>query len=183
MMKRLSMYIVMLIMGMSAFTLTGCSEDQLIGMTLEGTWRGDMNVYHSYGGQRYEAVWSEICFSADPFRTTRGTGYWCDEYSSSPWGRNYVANHITWRVENRIIYIHFVEDNYDIQIHVSDNYLSNNRFIGTIWTGSERIEFNLYHVDSPNWESYHYGWDYYAKGENGKGAQFAPPVRHFGKQE
>lgn len=177
-MKKLSTYIAMLVMGLATFSFSGCTEDQLIGMTLEGTWRGDMDIYHTYGGKSYEASWSEICFSSDAFRFTQGTGYWLDQYSSSPWGRDYVANHITWKVLNEVIYVHFVEDNYNIEIH--DYSLNNNRFIGTIWDGGTRVDFNLYKVDSPNWNNYYYGWDFYAKGDNGTVAAPEPPVRHFG---
>lgn len=178
-MKKLSTYIAMLVMGLTTFSFSGCSEAQLIGMTLEGTWRGDMDIYHDYNGKRYEAVWSEICFSSDAFSFTQGTGYWLDQYSSSPWGRDYVANHIEWKVtKDKVIHIYFVEDDFSIEIH--DYSLNNNRFIGTIWSGSNRIDFNLYHVDSPNWNNYDYGWDYYAKGDNGKVAAPEPPVRHFG---
>lgn len=73
-MKKLSTYIAMLVMGLATFSFSGCTEDQLIGMTLEGTWRGDMDIYHTYGGKSYEASWSEICFSSDAFRFTQGTG-------------------------------------------------------------------------------------------------------------
>lgn len=178
-MKKLSSYIVMLLMGMATFSFSSCDEDTLIAMTLEGTWQGDMEIYHTYNGKNYEATWSEICFEGNPFQWTSGSGYWLDYYPNSPWSRDYVANHITWKVNNQIIYIHFVEDNYDIAIH--DYSLSDNYFYGTIWDGATRIDFSLRHVSSPNWNDYYYGWDYYSKGENGKGEQIAPPVRHFGK--
>lgn len=40
-MKKLSTYIVMLVMGLTTFSFSGCTEDQLIGMT---------NILHPHGG-------------------------------------------------------------------------------------------------------------------------------------
>lgn len=60
--------------------LSGCSDDQEIGMTLEGTWEGYMNIYAEYGGRRYQSTDTYISFSTDPFRFTRGDGYWLDRY-------------------------------------------------------------------------------------------------------
>lgn len=182
-MKKLSTYIVMLVMGLATFSFSGCTEDQLIGMTLEGTWRGDMDIYHTYGGKKYEAVWSEICFVGDPFRLTQGTGYWYDQYDGYYfYGRNYTASRIRWKVSNGIIYVDF--DDYT-SIEIRDYTLNDNRFIGTIWAGGNIIDFNLYHVNNINYDSYdYYDWDWYwnnyAKGDNGKVAAPEPPMRHFG---
>ena len=177
-MKKICSYIMMMLLGMLSFTFTSCDEDTMIALTLEGTWQGDMEVYHTYSGKQYEATWSEICFEGDPFSWSKGTGYWLDYYSNSPWSRDYIANHITWEVNNKVIHVHFEEDNYNIEIH--DYYLNDNYFYGTIWDGSVTIDFNLRKVASPNWNNYDYGWDYYAKGDNGTVAAPEPPVRHFG---
>ncbi len=141
--------------------LSGCSDDQEIGMTLEGTWEGYMNIYAEYGGRRYQSTDTYISFSTDPFRFTRGDGYWLDRYVGAPWGHDYIASHIQWRVNNQVIYIHFIEDNYDVEIH--DYRLSDNFFTGTIYMGGQTVDFRLRHVDSPNWDDYYYGYDYYAK--------------------
>lgn len=80
---------------------------------------------------------------------------------SGPMGHDYIASHIQWRVNNQVIYIHFIEDNYDVEIH--DYRLSDNFFTGTIYMGGQTVDFRLRHVDSPNWDDYYYGYDYYAK--------------------
>lgn len=81
----------MLLATVCVTLLSNCSDDQEIGMTLEGTWRGAMSVYTEYGNDRFQSVYSEVQFNGDPFRTTRGSGYWVDYYRESGWHRNYIA--------------------------------------------------------------------------------------------
>ena len=160
-MKRISTYFIMMLTTVMTMSLTGCSEDQLIGMDLEGTWEGRTYAYHSYDGQLYQSSRTVLTFGTDWDHFTQGSGYWVDYYSSSPWGRDYVANHIRWRVSGGIIYIHFREDNYDIEIH--DYRLNNGHFEGTIYTADgTTVDFVLYKTSDRNWESdYYYGYDYY----------------------
>ena len=114
----------MMMMAMMAFTFTAC-EDEMIADTLEGTWSGNMYVSSYYGGRDYYATHTEITFSIDPFRFTKGSGYWVDYYSAAPW--DYVANHITWRVDDGSITINFIEDHTSVVIsnyHLSDSHFS-----------------------------------------------------------
>lgn len=190
-MKKLYSMMVLLLMMAAPLVFTSCTdEDDMIADTLEGTWKGKMYVYHTYDGHDYEAVWSEISFDNKVWHNARGNGYWVDHYSNTMgWGHNYVANHIQWKVRDEKICVHFVEDNYDIEIC---NYrLNRNRFEGTIYDNGDTVDFYLTHTDygynSSYWNDYDYGWDdgwYWSKPMPGTEVQAetkpAPPVRHFG---
>ena len=171
--------VMMAIVAMTA-TFTSCDEDIAIANSLEGTWSGTMYVYTSYNGHDYYATSTDIEFIGDPLRWTRGTGYWVDHYSNAPW--DYVANHIEWKVNNRNIDIYFVEE--DTWMTISDYRLSDNYFTGYIYDGSNDVEFRLRHIDSPNWSSYRYGYDYYwsreTRGIDNDSTVVEKPVRKFG---
>ena len=180
----------MMLMATMALTFTAC-EDEFIADSLEGTWSGDMYVSSYYDGRDYYATYTEITFDIDPFRFTKGSGYWIDYYSDAPW--DYVANHISWRVDNGNIYIYFREEGTSVVI--SDYHLSDSRFSGYIADGDYDIHFNLAHISSPNWSNCSYwGYDewyddyyYYARATRSEGtdstiAMPAKPIRQFGKK-
>lgn len=162
-MKKITTLFMMLMAAVMTLSMSSCTEDQEIGMTLEGTWEGYTHAYHEYNGQLYQSSRTVLTFNADLFKVKSGTGYWVDYYNDYGWGRNYIANRISWRVQNQIIYIHFKEDNFDIEIR---NYrLSSGHFVGTIYTADSNIDFELYKVHDPNWDDYYYGFGpYYSKG-------------------
>ncbi len=163
-MKKITTFMMMLMAAVMTLSMSSCTEDQLIGMDLEGTWEGYMHMYHDYNGQRYQSTRSVLTFNADLFKVKSGSGYWVDYYNDYGWGRNYIANHIDWRVNGGVIYIHFREDNYDIEIH--DYRLNSGRFVGTIYTYDGTIvDFDLYKTSDPNWNNYDYGYyyPYYSK--------------------
>ena len=146
----------LMLTALMALTFTAC-EDEYIADTLEGTWSGTMFVSTYYDGRDYYATHSEITFSIDPFRFTKGSGYWVDYYSDAPW--DYVANHIEWTVNYRTITVYFVEEGTTLWI---ENYrLDDAYFEGTIYDGESRVDFQLRHTSSPNWNDYYYGWDGY----------------------
>ena len=128
--------------------------------SLEGTWRGNMSISTYYGGRTYYATHTEITFTIDPFRFTKGSGYWVDYYSGAPW--DYVANHITWLVNNGNITINFIEDHTSLVI--SNYNLIDSHFTGYIADGDKEIHFSLTHTSTPNWDDYDYwgydGWSY-----------------------
>ena len=164
-MKKSLLKLIVLFIGL--ISLQSCDEN--IADTLEGTWEGNMYVSSVYDGMTYNATHTRICFLKDPFRYTSGGGYWVDYYSGAPW--DYVANHIDWEVRNRTIYVHFIEENYNIRI--SNYRIDDDWFYGTLIDGDTPIRFELYHTTSPNWNQYkHWGWDdynyYYSKSLNGK---------------
>ena len=155
-MKKLYTLMMMAMMGMMTMSLTSC-EDEYIADTLEGTWEGNMYISSEWDGRVYDATRTEITFSIDPFRFTRGSGYWVDYYKNAPWG-DYVANHIDWSVNNGVIYIYFREEGTSLEI--CDYRLDYTRFCGTIYDSGNRVEFSLYNTYRPNYDSYCWGWDY-----------------------
>jgi hypothetical protein len=180
----------LMMMAVMLLTFTSC-EDEMIADTLEGTWSGNMYVSSYYQGHDYYATKTEITFNIDPFRFTRGSGYWVDYYSGAPW--DYVANHIDWHVEDGNIYVYFRED--DTSVVISDYHLSDSHFTGFIADGYNDVHFSLYHTYSPNWEKYdNWGYDdwdddcYYARqtrgAEGNDSTATAPekPIRQFGKK-
>lgn len=160
-MKKFISIMTMLLTALTSLSLSSC-DDGNIADTLEGTWKGNMYVSSSYNNQVYDATYSEICFSEDPYAYANGTGYWVDYYDNSSWGTDYVANHITWEVKNKIIYIHFVEE--DTNISIGDYSLNDNYFKGRIYYGSEKVDFTLQHTSSPNWNNYTYNQSWRSTG-------------------
>ena len=114
----------------------------------------------------------------DPTTYSSGTGYWVDYYDSdSPWG-SYIANHIEWTVDWGDIKVYFIEEGTSMVI--SDYHLDDSRFWGTINDGGSRVEFELYHTSSPNYNGYNWGYsnhyrDYYRT--RGDGTTPDKPVR------
>lgn len=138
------------------------TEDDEITYNLEGTWGGEMYFASYYDNNWYYSNYTKLEFIEDGYN--RGYGYWVDYYSQAPW--DYVANHFDWAVRNGIIYIHLIEDNYDIQIRDYD--ITRRDFSGYVYYEGEERHFDLYHTSSPNWGNYDYGWGYdYDYGYNG----------------
>lgn len=147
--------------AMMALTMISCifDEDEAVAYTLEGTWRGNMYISSYWDGYNYDATYSEITFLKDPYTYSSGQGYWVDYYSNAPW--DYVANHIDWRVDLGVIYVHFIEEGTSLRIR--DYHLDNNRFYGTIYDGDNTVDFELYYTSRPRYDNYNWGyydWDY-----------------------
>ena len=158
-MKHFLLSLLVFLAGICGFT----SCDSMIASSLEGTWEGEMYFASYYDGRYYYSNYTEIEFVGDPYRFKSGRGYWIDHYSGAPW--DYVANHFTWQVRDKIIYIHLIEDDYDIEIH---NYrLNDERFTGDVYYEGEDRYFELVHTYSPNWDDYDYGYGYYGGGYYG----------------
>ncbi len=156
-MKRISKLMTTVMFAIITFVMTSCTEDQMVSMKMQGTWVGNMYVRSEYNGRVYQSTYTELEFSSDPFRITRGYGYWVDHYSNAPW--DYIANHIRWEVVNGIIYIDFIEDNY--QFEIRDYRISHNRFVGVIYQNGVAVEFNLRSTDQEDWNQYGWGYDYW----------------------
>lgn len=154
-MKKLYTTLMMAMMAMMTLSFTSCETDEEIAYTLEGTWTGDMSIEDWKG---YSYVSSEITFLKDPYTYSEGSGLWVDYY----YGGGYVPTHFNWFVEYGTIYIHFVEDNWDVEIrHYS---LSDNHFRGKFYDGDKEVRFDLYNTsrryegsyDWDRWGSSHY---------------------------
>lgn len=161
-MKKISTLITAMLAVLLSFTFTSCDEDSDIAYTLEGTWKGNMYVSSTYNGRTYDTTYSEICFLRDPYTYSSGTGYWIDHYRNTGWGRNYVANHIEWTVDNGTITVYFMEERTTVQIR--DYGLNGKYFKGTIYYGKQIVDFRLTHVSSPNWSDYDYGRNHFPYG-------------------
>jgi len=146
----------MALLATVAISFSSC-EDASIAYTLEGTWRGNMYISTSYDGRTYNSTYTVITFEGDPFSFSSGSGKWVDYYSDAPW--DYIANHISWEVDNRVIYIRFREEGTSLRI--SDYRLNDDRFVGTLYDNGQYVDFELYHTSSPNWNSYRYYDDWY----------------------
>ncbi len=165
-MKRIYSLLTALSISFGAMMLTSCDEDQMVGMTMDGSWAGNMYVSCSWNGRTYKASYSELEFSLDPFRYTAGTGYWVDYYSGAPW--DYYASHIRWTVRDGVIQIYFIEDGYSMDIY--DYRISNSRFQGTVYDYSgDALSFSLRRTGYSNWDDYNYGWNswYYGYSKTG----------------
>lgn len=169
-MKKLCHSFVFFLLAAVALVMTGC-EDEMIAYDLEGTWSGNTHMIAIYDGLRYNSTYSELEFVTSPFRMTSGRGYWVNYYADAPWGCDYVASHIRWKVRDRVIEIYFEEDDYWIYI---DNYdLDRYYFWGRIyWDEESDFAFRLRHVASPNWDKdyyYSHGGYYYSPSGDGAG--------------
>lgn len=153
--KKITTIMTMFLLAITSLGLTSC-EDEAIASTLEGTWEGNMYISSEWNGRVYDATYTEIEFLLDPFRFTKGSGYWVDHYSNAPW--DYIACHIDWRVDNGCITVYFREE--DSQITIEDYRLSDNLFTGTIYDYDKRVKFALRHTSSPNWEDEYDYWGY-----------------------
>ena len=154
---------VMALLVTAAIGFSSC-EDAEIAYTLEGTWRGNMYISTSYDGRTYNSTYTVITFEGDPYSMSSGYGKWIDYYSDAPWG-DYIANHITWEVNNRVIYIYFEEE--QTSLSISDYRLNDDRFVGTLYDNGHYVDFELYHTSSPGLKNYdyHYGWYSRTRGE------------------
>lgn len=173
-MKRLHTLLTMVAIAALSFTFTSCDDDEAIADTLWGTWEGDIFVSSTWSGHTYDATYSYISFDRDEYTWSSGTGYWIDYYSDAPW--DYIANRIHWTVRNGDIRIHFVEDNYDVNIY--DYRLNDYKFEGYIKThNGTLVDFHLRKTSAPRWSDYHYGWDYWGDYYYGKQNGFVDETR------
>lgn len=159
-------------------SFTSCEVTDMVSYTLEGTWEGNMYQVYTWEGTTYEPSYSQVCFLKDPYTYSSGNGYWVDYFDSYvPWENTTITNHTTWRVIGGTLYIYLIED--DIEFTIMDYRLSDDHFRGDL-IGSDGSygKFNLYHVSSPNWNSYY--WDgYYTRSnaEDGVAVEAERPMR------
>lgn len=144
-------------MVMMALAFTSC-EDEAIAYDLEGTWRGEMRIASSYNGRVYQTTYTEITFDKNPYEYASGTGTWVDYYDDYGWETDYVANHITWEVSNRVIRIWFRNERTYMEIR--DYSLSDTRFEGTIYEDGHYVDFWMTKIARP-YKYSSYRWDYY----------------------
>lgn len=154
-MKKFKTLLAMALIAMISLSFTSCDKDAEIAYNLDGgTWRGTMYTY--YGG--YEATSSVIHFNQnDGWRS--GDGYWIDYFSNYYWhNNNYIANHISWTVNNGNINIYLEEEG--IRVVIYNYVLTDSRFSGVIeLSNGERKDFSLYRDNyGYNWNNYYWGY-------------------------
>ena len=116
-----------------------------------GTWRGNMYISTDYNSNTYDSTFTVITFNENPLSLTSGTGYWVDYYSGdTPW--DYICNHITWNIQNNVMYINFTEDN--TVLTISNFGVQYDRFVGIVSDNENQANFEIYYTSSPNWSSY-----------------------------
>lgn len=164
-MKKFKTLLAMAMVALMSISFTSCDEDNDIADTLNGTWKGYMDIGYTYGNHYYASTTSEITFQGDGLYASHGTGYWIDRYSRAPW--DYVANHIEWQVSNGVVRVHFLEENTYATIY--DYSLNDDYFYGTLECGKSSADFKLVKTYSPNsWNYYWYGTDsWYDSWSNG----------------
>lgn len=125
-MKKFTTLLTMAFIALMSISFTSCDDDSDIAYTLDGTWKGNMLV--EYGNQK--ALYSVIRFDQND-GIYSGTGYWIDYFKGNYWhGNNYIANHITWTVRNRNIYITLLDEGSDVVIY--DYALGDRKFSGYV---------------------------------------------------
>lgn len=184
-MKKLFTLLAMIMMAIGSMSLTSCSDDDYIGLTLDGCWQGNLYMYAQYGGTTYPSYRSQIKFEAG-LGMSKGSGYWVDYYNNAPW--SYHANHISWEVNNGVITIYFIEDDYYVRIY--DYNINSSYFSGLIeGEDGKRLEFSLRNTNSVNWDSYNYGWQSYgysksstlSRSTDADSTSVEKPTLHIGK--
>lgn len=184
-MKKLFTLLAMIMMAIGSMSLTSCTNDDYIGLTLDGCWQGNLYMYTRYGGNTYPSYRSQIEFDAN-LNMSKGSGYWVDYYNNAPW--NYHANHISWEVNNGVITIYFIEDDYYVRIY--DYNIDSNYFSGLIeGEDGKKLEFSLRNTSSVNWDSYNYGWQSYgysksstlSRSADADSTSVEKPTLHIGK--
>ena len=111
-----------------------------------------------YNGRVYQTTYTEITFDKNPYEYASGTGTWVDYYDDYGWETDYVANHITWEVSNRVIRIWFRNERTYMEIR--DYSLSDTRFEGTIYEDGHYVDFWMTKIARP-YKYSSYRWDYY----------------------
>lgn len=152
-MKKFTTLLTMAFIALMSISFTSCDEDSDIAYTLDGTWRG--NMYVQYGG--VDATYSVIRFDQNDGLYS-GTGYWIDYFKGyNLHGNDYIANHITWTVRNRNIYITLLDENSDVVIY--DYALGDRKFSGYVEADNGNRAYFELSRDSYNWRD-DYDWGY-----------------------
>lgn len=152
-MKKFTTLLTMAFIALMSISFTSCDDDSDIAYTLDGTWRG--NMYVQYGG--VDATYSVIRFDQNDGLYS-GTGYWIDYFKGyNLHGNDYIANHITWTVRNRNIYITLLDENSDVVIY--DYALGDRKFSGYIEADNGNRAYFELSRDSYNWRD-DYDWGY-----------------------
>ncbi len=162
-MKRFYTYTFsVLMLTMSALTLTSCDDDVERAMTLSGECTGDFGMYYEvqdpYGRwYAFDAARTDLVFYPQYEYATYGEGKQVDSYNYGPYRRQYY--YFRWEVHNGTIYIEYPCDP-NLNVAIRDYRMTSSTFKG--WIGDTR--FTLYKISGPyDWGGYsgdHAYWEY-----------------------
>lgn len=144
---------LMMMVLLSALTLTSCDEDAEMAYDLDGIWKGTISGNYYQDRYGYTENWdTEIRFYQNGDFSRGGTG---EERDWNYRGRCYTS-YFDWRVNNGRIYLYY-DDGYDIVIDRYDLYWRGNtqRFRGyfeNFNTGEQMASFDLMKVT--DWHDY-----------------------------
>lgn len=144
MIERMGMMMVVLL---TALTLTSCDEDTETAYDLDGIWQGTINGNYYQDRYGYTESWdTEIRFYQDGDFSRGGSG---EERDWDYRGRCY-SSRFNWNVRNGRIYLYY-DDGYNIVIDRYDLYWRSNtqRFRGyfeDFYTGEQLASFDLMKV-------------------------------------
>ncbi len=138
---------LMMMVLLSALTLTSCDEDTEIAYDLDGIWQGTINGNYYQDRYGYTESWdTEIRFYQDGDFSRGGSG---EERDWDYRGKCY-SSRFDWKVRNGRIYLYY-DDGYNIVIDRYDLYWRSNtqRFRGYFEdfdTGDQLASFDLVKV-------------------------------------
>lgn len=138
---------LMMMVLLSALTLTSCDEDAEMAYDLDGIWQGTINGNYYQDRYGYTENWdTEIRFYQNGDFSRGGTG---EERDWNYRGRCY-SSRFDWKVRNGRIYLYY-DDGYNIVIDRYDLYWRSNtqRFRGYFEdfdTGDQLASFDLVKV-------------------------------------
>ena len=138
---------LMMMVLLSALTLTSCDEDTETAYDLDGIWQGTMNGNYYQDRYGYTESWdTEIRFYQDGDFSRGGSG---EERDWDYRGKCY-SSRFNWKVRNGRIYLYY-DDGYNIVIDRYDLYWRSNtqRFRGYFEdfdTGDQLASFDLVKV-------------------------------------
>lgn len=180
--KKIQTLMIMALVALVSMTVfTSCDPDDDIAYDLDGVWRGNMYISHSYSGRVYDSTYSEIEFISNGSFSSSGRGYWVDYYSNAPW--DYIYNDIRWSVDRGVIKVYFVQE--DTYVYIDHYTLTNRYFDGSLDDNGTFVQFRLNRVSAPrdgSWDRYSY-WDddyyygYYSKGSRADSGNVEKPQR------
>ena len=138
---------LMMMVLLSALTLTSCDEDAEMAYDLDGIWQGTINGNYYQDRYGYTESWdTEIRFYQDGDFSRGGSG---EERDWDYRGKCY-SSRVDWKVRNGRIYLYY-DDGYNIVIDRYDLYWRSNtqRFRGYFEdfdTGDQLASFDLVKV-------------------------------------
>ena len=171
-MKKTSLLLVLTLLCAAPLMFSSCNpgptDDELLGMLVDGNWNGTMDISYTKDGVKYQSTGTYVQFWNDLNSVTSGHGKWCNTFADNAPIKS-LSYDFTWEAKNRILYLQFHTENSEYvekaKMKISNYYIDPAGFTGKISTmdNSKSTTFKLLHTSSPwEWDYYViYPWDYY----------------------